>query len=349
MQKFIDDPSLKNHDFENADLAELFGEMKNIPSPLRNGWLQKRGFGLERLLHEVLLRESLAPRKSYAPKGEQIDGAFLLDNTHYIFEAKWTGSPISGPTVVAFKSKIEKRLSGTLGIFFSANGFVDDIVNYVSSGSWLNVLLIDGDDIAYGLRNGFTAMLREKVKMAAQDGLIYYQIEKFEEAIRSANRDVNGPSLSKTFAESLVVVTEGPWDAKAVGEIVKLTETTYGIQLTVTSAPAYGVMQAFSMAAALHARVQFNERVIVLVDGDGNSPEEVRDQWGNEFSPGIEVIVADPTLESWFVSEETRSTYGPYGERLLENIKNIDINVLREERLDFNEFIKAITKKNNDS
>jgi hypothetical protein len=56
---------------------------------------QNRGLELEAVMYDVFELFDLDPKASFKIKGEQIDGAFSLDGTDYIFEAKWQLEPVS--------------------------------------------------------------------------------------------------------------------------------------------------------------------------------------------------------------------------------------------------------------
>lgn len=48
-----------------------------------------RGFDLEKLMYDLFELFDLDPKASFKNTGEQIDGAFSLEGTEYLFEAKW--------------------------------------------------------------------------------------------------------------------------------------------------------------------------------------------------------------------------------------------------------------------
>lgn len=50
---------------------------------------QQRGFELERLMIDLFELFDLDPKAAFRNIGEQIDGAFTLEGTDYLFEAKW--------------------------------------------------------------------------------------------------------------------------------------------------------------------------------------------------------------------------------------------------------------------
>jgi hypothetical protein len=85
-------------------------------------------------MYDIFEIFDLDPKASFRLKGEQIDGAFSLDNTDYIFEAKWQQEPVSREQLDGFGGKVQRKLENTLGLFLSINGFSRDGVDIHSSG-----------------------------------------------------------------------------------------------------------------------------------------------------------------------------------------------------------------------
>ncbi|MDR9853686.1 hypothetical protein RJP21_08740 [Paenibacillus sp. VCA1] len=53
------------------------------------------GFELEKVLYDIFELFDLDPKASFRNIGEQIDGAFSLDGTDYLFEAKWQNNAVN--------------------------------------------------------------------------------------------------------------------------------------------------------------------------------------------------------------------------------------------------------------
>lgn len=132
---------------------------------------QKRGTDLERLMRDLFELYDLAPRAAFTLRGEQIDGAFDLDHTPYLFEAKWTQDRIQPKELRDFAGKIEQKLENTLGLFLSVNGFTDAAVESQNSRS-SRMLLMDGSDLTVVLDRGLdlVELLRAKRRHASQTG-----------------------------------------------------------------------------------------------------------------------------------------------------------------------------------
>jgi len=135
---------------------------------------QSRGFELERVMYELFELFDLDPKASFKNLGEQIDGAFSLDGTEYLFEAKWQKEPVNKADLAVFSDKVRTKLENTLGIFLSINGFSGDGVSAHQAGG-ASILLVDGGDLMAVLeeRIDFVSLLLRKKRHAAQTGQIY--------------------------------------------------------------------------------------------------------------------------------------------------------------------------------
>jgi hypothetical protein len=140
---------------------------------------QGRGFKLEKVMYDLFELFDLDPKASFRNTGEQIDGAFSLENTDYLFEAKWRKEPSNASDLDSFAGKIRRKLENTLGVFLSINGFAADGVTAHSSGGAV-VILIDGADLMAVLeeRINFVSLLVRKKRHAAQTGNIYLSFDQ---------------------------------------------------------------------------------------------------------------------------------------------------------------------------
>jgi hypothetical protein len=136
---------------------------------------QGRGFELERVMYELFELFDLDPKASFKNLGEQIDGAFSLEGTEYLFEAKWHKELINKADLAVFTDKVRTKLENTLGVFLSINGFSPDGVAAHQAGG-ASILLMDGGDImaVFEERIDFTSLLLRKKRHAAQTGQIYF-------------------------------------------------------------------------------------------------------------------------------------------------------------------------------
>ncbi|MGR5861037.1 restriction endonuclease [Bacillus pacificus] len=138
-----------------------------------------RGFELEKVLYSIFELFDLDPRASFRNIGEQIDGAFSLEGTDYLFEAKWQSYAVNASDLDAFSGKISRKLDNTLGLFLSINGFSEDAVKIYSLGR-STILLMDGMDLLAVLENriDIVSLIVRKRRHAAQTGNIYLKVEK---------------------------------------------------------------------------------------------------------------------------------------------------------------------------
>ncbi|MEH7460085.1 hypothetical protein V7183_23655, partial [Bacillus sp. JJ1127] len=137
----------------------------------------RRGFELEKILYDTFELFDLDPRASFRNIGEQIDGAFSLEGTDYLFDAKWQNYLVNASDLDAFSGKISRKLDNTLGLFLSINGFSEEAVKIYSSGR-STVLLMDGADLLAVLENriDMVSLIVRKRRYASQTGNIYLKI-----------------------------------------------------------------------------------------------------------------------------------------------------------------------------
>lgn len=135
---------------------------------------QGRGFELEKIMYELFELFDLDPKASFKNLGEQVDGAFSLDGTEYLFEAKWQKGLVNKADLAIFSEKVKTKLENTLGVFLSINGFSPDGVSAHQAGG-AAILLMDGGDLmaVFEERIDFTSLLLRKKRHAAQTGNIY--------------------------------------------------------------------------------------------------------------------------------------------------------------------------------
>lgn len=133
----------------------------------------QRGYALESFLRDLFILFDLDPRAAFRIQGEQIDGAFALDSTNFLLEAKWHADPTPRIDLDAFGAKIADKIENTLGLFVSINGFEPTAVAK-HSGKGTAMMLMDGMDLYAALegRIDLVELLRRKYRHAAQTGEI---------------------------------------------------------------------------------------------------------------------------------------------------------------------------------
>lgn len=140
---------------------------------------QGRGFELEKVMYDIFELFDLDPKASFRNTGEQIDGAFSLEGTDYLFEAKWQQELTNGADLDTFSGKIRRKLENTLGAFLSINGFSPDGVQ-LHSGTGSAIILMDGADLMAVLeeRIDFVSLLLRKKRHAARTGSVYINVNQ---------------------------------------------------------------------------------------------------------------------------------------------------------------------------
>lgn len=164
----------------NSAVRERLSELnKKFMSIATGSSPQTRGFDLERFMYDLFELFDLDPKASFKNTGEQIDGAFSLEGTDYLFEAKWQEQPVGAQSLDAFSSKVKRKLDNTLGLFLSMNGFSEDGIAAHSVGR-PSIILMDGADLMAVLeeRIDFVTLLLRKKKYAAQTGKIFLRVHE---------------------------------------------------------------------------------------------------------------------------------------------------------------------------
>ena len=139
----------------------------------------KRGFELETILYDLFELFDLDPKASFRNTGEQIDGAFSLEGTDYLFEAKWQNHPSAIQDLDSFSGKIKRKLDNTLGLFLSINDFSPDGIQAHSTGRPVLILMTGADLLAVlEERIDFVSLLLRKRRHAAQTGNILLPIHE---------------------------------------------------------------------------------------------------------------------------------------------------------------------------
>lgn len=140
---------------------------------------QKRGFRLERIICDLFEVFDLDPKASFRISGEQIDGAFTLEGTDFLFEAKWQSDLVGASALDSLDGKLKRKLENTLGLFLSINGFSEEGVKAHASGRRL-IILMDGSDLMAVLegRIDLFQLLSRKRRHASRTGNIYLKIHE---------------------------------------------------------------------------------------------------------------------------------------------------------------------------
>lgn len=151
------------------DLRKEFAEAHKLDP-------QPRGYALERILNRLFDVYELDARAPFRLAGEQIDGAFSLNGTDFIVEAKWQAKPMTTDDLTIFGAKIARRLDNTLGLFLSMSGYQASVVDHVARAGRHMTLLMDGSDLMAVLeqRIPLDELLVRKKRHAAETGNVLF-------------------------------------------------------------------------------------------------------------------------------------------------------------------------------
>ena len=141
---------------------------------------QARGYSLEGILAELFATNELSYRPSYRTSTEQIDGSFHFQGFDYLVEARWRQDQPSEADLAALKTKVDKKITSTRGLFVSIAGFRSETVMEFTRGVSANIILMDGQDMSLILEGHVSLVdaLTMKIEKAAQEGLIYLPLRE---------------------------------------------------------------------------------------------------------------------------------------------------------------------------
>ena len=85
-------------------------------------------------------------------RASKVDGAFECDQRYFLLEAKWHTKPVGLKELDAFHAKVERKLSGTLGVFISMSGYPRNAADSLLKAKALTILLFGEGDMDAVLR-----------------------------------------------------------------------------------------------------------------------------------------------------------------------------------------------------
>jgi hypothetical protein len=297
---------------------------------LRDGLTpQDRGRRFERWLIKLLSRDNLAPRASFRPGGEEVDGSFRYGGRYYLLEAKWwaTDSTVPASALYQFKGKVDGKLVGTIGVFISMSGYSSEAVDALRVGKDLNVILFDRSDVEYATDLSFAEVLEFKLREAAETGEVFVPYK----AAVAPPATVPKPPLT--------IVVEGQSDTVIIGGVAEALRDRGDTVRSLNFIEADGVWGLARVAAAA-ARVNPGT-VLVVADSDG-----VRTTIpGAEQLDGHdhEIIIVVPRIEKWLgLAAPSHGTRLPRAELARRAAAiNLDETAVRDEQ--FARLIKWLT------
>lgn len=301
------------------DWRQAFRDADALPTTASPRDKAVRGRRLESILGAMFAEAGLAPRLSYRPKGEEVDGSIWFHGRTILIEAKWTGDPHPASSLYQFKGKVDGKLVGTLGLFISVGGFSSDSVDALLAGKELNLILADGDDLRAIVDKKLTVVeaLERKLRAAGDAGTPFLQL--------------TGPVIAQAAAAGQhLVVVEGRSDVRYFESVRRV----YGASRPVTFVPASGPMNMVPVARTMLEVAESVAALTVVVDGDVEGPQadrlryelhELAAEYGVE-PDAVNVIVAQPDTE---VALGLADSETPWRERRhLRNVSDTTLDAL---------------------
>ena len=342
------------------DIKAEFGRLSSLGPEADAVEKRRRGFAFERLLNGLFALEGLDPRTGYRPEGEQIDGSVYLDGRVFLIEAKWHVDPLPASTLYQFKGKVDGKLAGTIGIFISMSGYADHTVDALVLGKALNIVLFDGRDIDAAIVRGygFKAVLKLKLRKAAEEGAIYFPAEgELVTAQRSQIVEIDDasfertpvgerkPSSAENSVADLLIVCEGETDGAAIAVLAERLLRDAGSDRSIKIVVAMGKVTIPSVANAVRDAVLPETKVLIVVDGD-NDPTGTEKMLakGLRFD-GWVYSIPDPSIEVWLdldprMQRRRATTFRV--EQARRAAEALDISELRSRNAQFAKFCDAI-------
>ncbi len=297
------------------NIQNLFRALTEVPDTASAVTKRKRGHDFELMLRSLLESEGLNPRIRFRPLGEEIDGSFLLNGRAYLLEAKWHRDPIAASSIYQFKSKVDGKLVGTIGVFISISGYSKDAVDALVLGKSLNVVLFDRSDIEYSLAEstGFRTVLETKLRYAAEEGVVYFPYASI--LIKTASGKLGSKpqetptepvSGDKTKASpDSIIICEGRTDDLVLRHLVSRILTSNNLSKQIKIVQAMGKHGLARVANVLGHQSPQSTSIIIVADGDGNVDRTVS-EIRKELKEDIQAIIItpEPEIEKWLLPRE---------------------------------------------
>ena len=152
--KFLNSLPRKSHKPEAishiTDLPDsVIQQIKNKLLELGSLPPQERGFQFEKFIKDLFEISNLAPRSSFRPVGEQIDGSFQFQGETYLVEATWQSEQIGQEKLLTFSGKVGGKAQWSRGLLISNSGFRLDGLEAFTRGKPTNIICMDGLDLYY--------------------------------------------------------------------------------------------------------------------------------------------------------------------------------------------------------
>ena len=155
------------------DLNNTFKELLVSPNP------HERGYSLEDLLVELFATNDVEYHKAYKTATGQIDGHFRFEGFDYLVEARWRKEQPSVAEIGGFKTKVDKVIQSTRGLFIAVQGIRPEVIQDFSREG-AKLIFMDGGDLICILegRSSLRDALKIKIDKAAQEGIVFWPLYK---------------------------------------------------------------------------------------------------------------------------------------------------------------------------
>ena len=271
----------------------MISKLKDLLEPPEGAdpvWFQRRGRCFERVLKKMFELENMAPRASMRPSGEELDGSFAMDDRFFLLEAKWHTPPIAASALYAFKGKVDGKLVGTIGVFFSMSDYSAEAVDALLYGKELNLILFGRQDLLLieDKQISMREAIRVKLRYASEYGQPFFDLSTHlaEQARLGADASIPKPQIEWT------ILVEGVDDVRTIQELL----ARFDIPAKVTVFPAGGQLSVAPLA--MHLRQTGNLHVAAIVTPISNT--EVQQEQMQELQrSGATLVVLDHSLEEW--------------------------------------------------
>lgn len=323
-------------DLENLRLKDWL----EPPQGSDRGWFQKRGRVFERILNGMLSKEEMEPRTSMRPSGEEIDGSFAIGESFYLLEAKWHSSPIPASSLYAFKGKVDGKITGTVGVFFSMSDYSKEAVDALLYGKELNLILFGQDDLIL-IEEGKIKLreaMRVKRRYAANYGQPFYPLKTYLSELKSSIEETTAQDQGASWS----ILVEGESDVGAI----EILLGRCGIKARHNVLAAGGQLAVAQLAEHLMSTNRLNIAALITPMSDAELQQE---QISKLIDLGVEVVTLKSDIEAWldnYVSTEyhnaTFMLTNRNGKMARRYARNADITKLRSNNPTFEHLIKKL-------
>lgn len=270
------------------------------PATANRYWFQQRGRTFERVLTQLLSRENMEPRASMRPGGEEIDGSFAIGDRFFLLEAKWHATPIPASALYAFKGKVDGKLIGTIGTFFSMSDYSAEAVDALLYGKELNLILFGQEDLLLIEDEKITMReaMRVKLRYAVDYGQPFFALETHLAERARLGLETSTPKLQQEW----IILVESVEDVRTIEELLR----RFKISAKITIFPAGGQLSVAPLAQHLRRTGNKNLAAIVTPISD---PERQQKHFKELNASGVELISLHEPLEDWLGNYVTSDAY----------------------------------------